>query len=719
MRFLVPLLLSALVCYGQTNFYISTTGNDASAGSLAAPFLTLEGAQTAIQSLRSGVGLPTGGVVVNLRGGRYYRQATFSLSGTNDSGEVAKPIVYQSYPNETAYLIGGMVVTGFVSVTAPAILARLRAPAQANVLVANLAAQGVTNLGTIISHGDGHVGYNDQNSSTLYQSELLFQDVAMPLVRWPNTNADDLRISAPATNATGAFTFTGTNANGWASLTDVWVSGYWYYDFFDSWESVASIDTNVNLITLTLPASGGGYRTWGSGGHFHFFNVLEEMDMPGEYYIDRANTNLYFWPPSTITNGACIVSTLPTNIVVMTGVSNVTFSGITFEAGKMALININGGMSNLITGCTLRGGSSDGVKLIFSTGTSVSHCTISDMGERGVWIDGAGSRTNLVSGYNSITYNTFTGISRFLTGDRVAIAMSQGYGGDIFNLVGVYVAHNLFHDFNGGAITFPGNNHVIEYNEFYQVGGGVGDVGVIYAGYNWGFRGNIVRYNYIHDCHITLPGTDFNGVAAIYLDLFLSGTTVFGNVICATDHGVYIGGGRDNIVQNNIFVQGTNTQAKAFVVAWTDQRGTTSSYTNEMDPANVSSVMWPRLNAMPFTNALWSGQYPAILSLSTNHPQYNHPELALSNVISCNISYSNIDWLYNQNGAETNLTVVNNLTNTDPLFVNYSGRNFYLLRSSPAWALGFQWIPISRIGLDNGPTVNAGTANIGTMTMSP
>ena len=37
-------------------------------------------------------------------------------------------------------------------------------------------------------------------------------------------------------------------------------------------------------------------------GRWFIYNVLYELDQPGEYVIDRANKMLYFIPPENITN---------------------------------------------------------------------------------------------------------------------------------------------------------------------------------------------------------------------------------------------------------------------------------------------------------------------------------------------------------------------------------------------------------------------------------
>ena len=91
---------------------------------------------------------------------------------------------------------------------------------------------------------------------------------------------------------------------------------------------------------------------------------------------------------------------------------------------------------------------------------------------------------------------------------------------------------------------------------------------------------------------------------------------------------------------------------------------------------------------MPYQTPPWSLEYPALVTIATNNPG-----AALGNIIQNNISYNNavwINWLY---GAQTNVTVVDNFTSGDPLFVNNSQPQLGLLTNSPVWALGFQPIP--------------------------
>ena len=69
------------------------------------------------------------------------------------------------------------------------------------------------------------------------------------------------------------------------------------------------------------------------GGYYYFFNVLEELDAPGEYYIDRDNGILYFYPPDENGNSKIMLSTSNENIISITEkASNITISDITLQA---------------------------------------------------------------------------------------------------------------------------------------------------------------------------------------------------------------------------------------------------------------------------------------------------------------------------------------------------------------------------------------------------
>jgi hypothetical protein len=96
---LVPAALAA-------TYYVSPSGSDAAAGTQAAPFATVQ----------FGVGKLNPGDVLVLRAGDYHESVTVTQSGTS-----AAPILIQSYPGETAVLVGSRPVAGSWTVFAGSI----------------------------------------------------------------------------------------------------------------------------------------------------------------------------------------------------------------------------------------------------------------------------------------------------------------------------------------------------------------------------------------------------------------------------------------------------------------------------------------------------------------------------------------------------------------------------------------------------------------------
>jgi hypothetical protein len=322
----------------------------------------------------------------------------------------------------------------------------------------------------------------------------------------------------------------------------------------------------------------------------------------------------------------------------------------------------------------LRGGSRNGVTILNSPGSGVAYCDISEMGEIGESFTGGGNRITLTSGTNFAQCNTIHRVSR----------LSWTYNPAIYLIgVGYYIGHNLIYDAPHNAVLLYGNNHLVEYNEIHHVCTATADAGAIYMGQDWTMRGNVFRYNYIHDINLGGGATDPSGVIGLYLDDYFSGSTVFGNIFCAVDHGLLIGGGRDNTVQNNIFAGCTNYAIHV------DQRGLgweSSSITN------TNSSLWTKLKAMPYQTPPWSIQYPALVGIATNNPG-----AALGNVIQQNICY-NAPWLQLLDNVGSVLSITNNFTTGDPQFVNYAQRQFGLSTNSLVWTLGFQPIPMNSFG---------------------
>ena len=256
--------------------------------------------------------------------------------------------------------------------------------------------------------------------------------------------------------------------------------------------------------------------------------------------------------------------------------------------------------------------------------------------------------------------------------------------------VGTRVANNLIHDAPHQAIFVSGNDNLIELNEIHRVCTETGDAGAFYMGRDWAQRGNIVRYNYFHD--LRAGGLDgqggFSEVMAVYLDDWMSGATIFGNIFYKAGRAVLIGGGRDNVVENNVFVD-------CHPAVHIDARGLgwANYYFNGKE-----TILFDRLKLVAHDQPPYSTRYPRLATILADEPAQ-----AKGNRVARNIRVGGA-WLELQDGlTDKTVEIRGNLTEGDPRFVDAAKADFRLRKDSPAWKLGFEAIPIERIGLQRKP----------------
>jgi len=102
-------------------------------------------------------------------------------------------------------------------------------------------------------------------------------------------------------------------------------------------------------------------------------------------------------------------------------------------------------------------------------------------------------------------------------------------------------------------MTVGDNDHLIEYNEFFNIGIEEGDGGTIYGGAAMWSWGNLYRHNFLHHL-MCVPQAHPRG--AIYSDDFDQGETITKNVFYKAAHrGVLLNGGAGHTVTSNIFLQ--------------------------------------------------------------------------------------------------------------------------------------------------------------------
>ncbi|MEA3192952.1 MAG: hypothetical protein QOD26_1285 [Betaproteobacteria bacterium] len=535
------------------------------------------------------------GTTVWIASGVYELQRSLRLDARHSG------IALRAMPGEEVRLSGARVLP-IESFGRPSVAQRERLDpaAKDQVVVIDLKALGIKDFGSIAADG----------------AEVFFDDRPLPLARWPNEGfATDLLTTGGAPfeklgykgDRLGVFTYAGERPERWLREKDLWLHGYWFWDWEDIYQRVASLDPRKKLIYLQPPVYWNGFR---DGARYFVLNALSELDQPGEWYLDREERMLYLWPPQPLAGARITLSMLRDPVIAITNASRVVMSGLTIEGGRNNGIEIAGGAGNVVSGCTVRNLGGWGIVVTSGNSHTIERCQLSQLGRGGVLLAG-GERTTLEPGAHAVIDSRIFDYARL----KRAYAPGVKLAG-----VGHRVQNNEIFDAPHIAVWFAGNDHLIERNEIRGVCRETGDAGAIYAGRDWTERGTVIRHNYIHD----VSGLGEHGCQAIYLDDMASGIVVTGNITRGSRRGILMGGGRDNVVEDNVLMD--CTESVVF-----DNRGL-KSYREAVKPPD--GVMVRHLAQMPVDRPPWSTRHPELQRLLADNP--GSPK---NNVIRRNIAW--------------------------------------------------------------------------------
>ncbi|MGB2959402.1 MAG: right-handed parallel beta-helix repeat-containing protein [Bacteroidota bacterium] len=584
--FLLVLISAFSYASADTEFFVSPGGNDQNPGTQQEPFRTLERARDAFREYRFEGGDPLDGATIWLMGGTHELIRTFEILG-EDGGIEDAPIVYSAVEGEEVRLSGGRRIPAdaFGAVTGQAATRRIQRKALPHILQADLKALGITDYGEIRRIGHGH----PVSPAPL---EVFWNDTVMQVARYPNKGGIPMgEVTEPGSvprigdysKRPGRFLYTDPRHEAWAGAPEIWLQGYFHYGWSDDMIEVASIDTVKKEITLSAPHMYG----LESGENFNEYialNLLEELDAPGEFYVDQSTGKLFFWPPGDISSASIAVSLLEDPLIAIENASFVELRGLTLECGRGIGIYMEEGEHNRILDCVVRnvgtvgimmgqgahktfpGPTADdytGVPISRRVGSFTSHyymnavwdrkagenhtiegCEIYSTGSGGIILEG-GSKKELIPGNSRVTDCRIHDFTR---------RNKAGAAGIIVGGCGNRVAHNEIYNGDLQAILARGPEHLYEYNHIHHVATNSNDASAWYTGRNPSDQGTVIRYNFFH--HVGRP--DRKWTMGVYFDDGICGALVEGNVFyrVASYGTVYSNGGHDIIVKNNIFIEG-------------------------------------------------------------------------------------------------------------------------------------------------------------------
>ncbi|NUQ61091.1 MAG: right-handed parallel beta-helix repeat-containing protein [Pirellulales bacterium] len=657
-------------------YYVAPHGNDAWSGKLPepngpksdGPFATLQRARDEVRTLKGAAGLADP-VTVFLRGGTYRITDTIRFT-PEDSGAERSPITYAAYPGEKPVVSGGRPIAGWKK------------------------ADGSLWAATVpgVKEGDWYFhqlfvdGRRCTRARMPNQGYLYTADILAPFDRTKWYQAD---LAAKT-----GFLFRNGDIRRWDNFSDALV--VIYHSWTTSTHFITELDPQRRIVKLAPRSAWPIGYWWEYNTRYHVENILESLDEPGEWYLDRGTGVVRYWPmPGEDLDKAEVVAPVVRQTLVRFQgqpsagkfVEHLRFQGISFQHAdchlapdmpldqqgateRLPLIAAEGLRHAVFEGCELAHAGENGLWLDNGCCDNVVRkCRIHDLGASGVFIgpkdykdttemrvernvldnnfihDGShifrGSQGVWIgkSSYNEVTHNEISDFHHL----GISIGHSWGYAPSTAH-------HNL--------VAFNHVHHIC--NGYFSDGGGIYTLGIS--------PGTVIRGNIVHDIVPTPLMPD--GGTGIYHDEGSTGILVENNLVYRAGIPYHQHYGRENVARNNIFAFALNSPVSC---ARPEEH---LSYTFE---SNIVLSNNGKATSEHFSPLRCKTEFRRNLYWDTSGKEP---------------SFSGIGFAqWQATGRDRDSRIA------DPQFRDAAGDDFRLKPASPALALGFQPIEAGQAGL--------------------
>ena len=721
--FLITLLLigaSTRVDASQIVLHVSSKGSDSGNGTQGSPFKDVRQARNKIRALKKAG--RQGPFTVLIHEGVYQVKGSI-LFRRIDSGTPDSPVTYSAAAGERASFFGGRIIDRdwFEPVTDRVFLSRLVDDSiRRDILVADLKGHGITDYGQITRHG-----WSMEPKDRVPPVSLFIAGQRMTLARWPDKDQHSdymvyehylpekrplkgyekiVQSIIDKSRLPGFVTLTKVidpgesyaktqNFNGhggtfqvafdrmkyWHDIKNVFLDGVLSSTWEWTYNQLESVDVAKKQITLAGPelngiAQGESVRL----PHFYFENIPEELDSPGEYYIDRKKGLLYLYPPEQF-EGPIALSYLAEPMISVQDASDIRFVDLEFDTGRNLAIDIRNSSGITVDNCRLANFTKGGIE-VDAKDVRVINSQISGMGGFGVHLSGGDLETLDPAGNEVLNCH----IHDFGWEQKSQLP------GVMVDGVGHRIANCQIHDGSHFAIRIRQANDVtVELNEIYDLpkyhkfdGGSI----YIGTGGRAESRGIVVRDNYFHD----IP------TIGVYPDNFSWGAMIYRNIfrnvgVTADRPAVMVNGGGECRTYNNIMIdcvqmygQGVRPKDEKWLERWGETIEKYGDGKVDETPYRKYSdfKVWLRKKEPDEFYRPISYVYGNVLF----HPE--HKILPAAD-------------RYGIKDNSKTLSVRNNLaTKTDPGFVNYRTGDLRLKKNAEVFKQvpGFKPIPFEKMG---------------------
>ncbi len=657
---------------GALELYVAPDGNDAWSGRLPepdsartdGPFATVARARDEARALKE-----KDAVTILIRGGVYFLAQPLVLE-PQDSG-----LVIAAYPSERPVLSGGRRVTGW--------------------------RKGAGDL--------WQAELPEVRAGQWYFRQLFVDGRRRQRARSPDSGYHRIAALVPGPPIPNAkpvardrFVFAPGDIRPWPQLGDVNVI------LMHSWETsihpLKSVDTASNTVVFAAPMREWwciGY--WEEAQRYYVENAFELLNRPGEWYLDRAAGVLSYLPlPGERMETIEVIAPVLPELVRLAGdadagrfVDRVVLRGLAFRHADWVLapegnsstqaavevpaaVMADGARECAIEGCEVAHAGTYGIW--FRRGCKdcrIQQNHLHDLGAGGVRVgEAAMAKTDAAESSRILADNNHIHDGGHVYAAGVGVWVAQSSGNRI--------SHNDVHDLLYSGISIGWNwglepnrtrDNVIELNHVHDLVHGVlSDAGLIYClGVS---PGSVIRNNVFHDIR---PYSTPRFGWGIYLDAQCGNYTVENNLVYNTQSGglMFNNGGHEHVIRNNIFA------------------------------LSADYALWPYSEKRP------SAFLRNIVYLTQGDLLIPYGERSLNERLAAKEPLGawdeNLYWhagggdrlrFYRRSFQEWQALGLDRASRiADPRFLDIEKHDFRLAPDSPALALGFQPLDLSRAGL--------------------
>ncbi len=509
------------------------------------------------------------------------------------------------------------------------------------------------------------------------QAAIFLNDKKQSLAKYPNSGySEQINPEGGDTKAFYVSDADKVRMKGWADAEDIIVDGFWKYSWYSMAVPVESLDRENGKINVKWePHHPIGSHYADIPIRYRVFNLPEEIDAPGEWYMDEENKILYYYAGRKLTDSDVFeIAVLGTSIIKCEA-DNIIFDGL-----------------EICKNYTKDSTSGEGVS-IKGEGIVVKNSIVRDVGTIGI---SAKNTSKKFKADSCVVYNTGTsGISIMPPVDQTENRKNLRTMGHIIEncdvsdtgliragnigavesyATGSILKNNRIHNILSNGIVWHAPENLIKNNELYLVTTNMCDTAAIYSGRSWAYYGTKINDNLIHNYGCSkYMGVGDSGNWGIYHDDTLGGATAERNIIISdgreTTEGIYISHGPDHTFDSNIII---NTKNPIFHL-WNGKLNMIRRFDAVYDFGYDSPYMLKNLNLAErvklFENAILEKGY-TVQQIREELAKYDNNEEYDSSIISAlqDVSYQ----IYDENNVITN-NVAYNAYSSSTEFYNKEG----------------------------------------------